>query len=423
MFKYTIIALAFTLSSCNARSSSTPQTALSPDSVTLHSLQNVRPKAAPIQPAADGLGIWIAGFIGKNIAIVGNQTSVVRSSPLFNKDGSVNKDVTYTHLVDTLISRGVNVKKVFAPEHGFRGTADAGASIKDGVDKKTGIPIISLYGANKKPTPEQLEGLDFVFFDIQDVGARFYTYISTLHYVMEACSRADLMVVVLDRPNPNGGIVDGPVLNMEYSSFVGMHPIPVLHGMTVGEYAQMINGQRWLAYNLKCPLAVLPNKDYKREMPYSLPIKPSPNLPNDKSINLYASLCFFEGTDISIGRGTEMQFQIYGAPQLKANTGFTFTPRPNEGATSPPHNGTLCYGADLRNHKNLTTLDLSFLIDTYNKTANKKAFFNSFFTKLAGSKKLQQQIEEGLTAAQIRATWTQDLETFKTMRAPYLIYK
>lgn len=423
MFKYTIIALGFILNSCNAKSTSSPETTSSPDAVALAPLQEKPQQIAPIQTAADQIDLWVLGFKGRNIAVVSNQTSVVRSSPLYNKDGSVNSNVTYTHLVDTLISRGVNVKKVFAPEHGFRGTADAGQSIKDGIDKKTGIPIISLYGANKKPTAEQLEGIDFVFFDIQDVGARFYTYISTLHYVMEACSRANIMVVVLDRPNPNGNIVDGPVLEKEHSSFVGMHPIPVLHGMTIAEYAQMINGERWLEYNLKCDLLVLRNKNYTRDMPYSLPFKPSPNLPNDTSINLYASLCFFEGTDVSVGRGTDMQFQVYGAPQLKAYKDFSFTPRPNEGASNPPQNGKLCYGVDLRNQETLTYLDLQFLIDAYNKTENKKTFFNSFFTKLAGSKKLQQQIEQGMTAAQIRMTWTKDIAAFQAMRAPYLIYK
>jgi uncharacterized protein YbbC (DUF1343 family) len=423
MLKYTIIALAFVSNSCNAKSTSSLEIASSQDAVALVQLQEKPQQIAPIQTAADQIDLWVLGFKGKNIAVVGNQTSVVRSSPMYNKDGSINTNVTYTHLVDTLISRGVNVKKVFAPEHGFRGTADAGESIKDGIDKKTGIPIISLYGANKKPTAEQLEGIDFVFFDIQDVGARFYTYISTLHYVMEACSRADIMVVVLDRPNPNGNIVDGPVLEKEHSSFVGMHPIPVLHGMTIAEYAQMINGERWLEYNLKCDLLVLRNKNYTRDMPYSLPFKPSPNLPNDKSINLYASLCFFEGTDVSVGRGTDMQFQVYGAPQLKAYKDFSFTPRPNEGASNPPHNGKLCHGVDLRDYEMLTYLDLQFLIDAYNKTENKKIFFNSFFTKLAGSKKLQQQIEQGMTAAQIRMTWTKDIAAFQAMRAPYLIYK
>lgn len=386
-------------------------------------VQNSATPGQPIIPAADRLEMWIAGFQGKNIAIVCNQTSVVRSSPLTLADGTINTTITYTHLVDTLISRGVNVKKVFAPEHGFRGTADAGENIKDGIDKKTGIPIISLYGSNKKPTPEQLEGLDYVFFDIQDVGARFYTYISTLHYVMEACSREDIMVVVLDRPNPNGNIVDGPVLETAHSSFVGMHPIPVLHGMTVGEYAKMINGQNWLEYRLQCGLVVLPIKNYQRDMPYHVPIKPSPNLPNDQSINLYASLCFFEGTNVSVGRGTTTPFQIYGSPFLKYENGFTFTPKPIEGATNPPHNGALCYGVNLTNHKKLTSLDLQFLIDAYNRTADKKTFFNSFFTKLAGSTKLQQQIESGMTAAQISDTWKKDIETFKTMRAPYLLYK
>lgn len=410
------------MAACNAKSASSPATA-STDATTIvlqdAPVTNIDP-APGIITAADQLEKWVSRFKGKRIALVGNQTSVVQAGVAVNKDGT--KTIKYTHLVDTLISRGVLVKKVFAPEHGFRGTADAGASIKDGVDKKTGVPLISIYGSNKKPTSQQLEGLDYVFFDIQDVGARFYTYISTLHYVMEACAAKGVPVVVLDRPNPNGAIVDGPILETAHDSFVGMHAIPVLHGMTVGEYAQMVNGQQWLEKGLKCTLEVLRVANYKRTMFYSLPIKPSPNLPNDQSINLYASLCFFEGTNVSVGRGTDKQFQIYGAPHLTAYKSFTFTPVTNEGATNPPYNGTKCYGVDLTQHKALTQLDLGFLIDAYTKTADKKSFFNSFFTKLAGTEKLQKQIEQGMTATQIRTTWTDGLDEFKKMRSAYLIY-
>src|SRR5690554_5651925 len=272
---------------------------------------------------------------GKNVGIVANQTSYLESEKL--------------HLVDFLILKKVSVKKVFAPEHGFRGTADAGEHVKDGIDSKTGIPLISLYGSNKKPSPEQLKGIDVVVFDIQDVGARFYTYISTLHYVMEACAELGISVIVLDRPNPNGHYIDGPILEKQHQSFVGMHPIPIVHGMTMGEYAKMINGEGWLENKIQCELIVIPMENYDHKKKYSLPIKPSPNLPNDKAINLYPSLCFFEGTLLSEGRGTEMQFQIYGAPfLLKEKYPFTFTSNPNEGSKSPKFKDQLCYGKDLR---------------------------------------------------------------------------
>lgn len=368
----------------------------------------------------------------KNIGIVANQTSVIfkDKDSVFYVNANTNKkrlDKTtnpYTHLVDSLLSLNVKVKKVFAPEHGFRGQANAGEVIKDGIDIITGLPIISLYGSNKKPSADELKEIDLIIFDIQDVGARFYTYISTLHYVMEACAEQNIPVILLDRPNPNGHYVDGPVLEPEFKSFVGMHPIPVVHGMTIGEYALMINGEGWLKNGVQCDLKVIPVKNYTHSTPYSLPIKPSPNLPNDKAINLYPSLCFFEGTNISVGRGTDMQFQVIGNPYLK-NYLFCFTPKANNGAKYPKFEGTVCFGKDLREAKHLEELNLSWLIEFYThykKVHGDTDFFNSFFSKLAGTKKLQQQIESGMTAPQIKKTWEEDLETFKRIRKKYLIY-
>ncbi|WP_397303221.1 MULTISPECIES: exo-beta-N-acetylmuramidase NamZ domain-containing protein [Nonlabens] len=429
IFKYTILAIALTMISCDAKINHKNKTTAKAEKVSdslVASRKVIQSKNAlenQPTPAADNIQQWIALFKGRNVAVVSNQTSVVRSSVKNNKTNWDEPEVvTYTHLVDTLLSRGVLVKKVFAPEHGFRGTADAGASIKDGIDSKTGLPIISLYGSNKKPTEEQLADVDIVIFDIQDVGARFYTYISTLHYVMEACSRLDKKVVVLDRPNPNGHYIDGPILEPAHKSFVGMHPVPVVHGMTIGEYAQMINGERWLEYGLKCDLMVLKMNNYRRTDYYSLPIKPSPNLPNDQAINLYPSLCFFEGTDISVGRGTEMQFQVYGSPVLAKYRDFSFTPTPNEGAKRPLHNGKKCFGVDLRSYPKLDQINLDFLIDAYAKAPSKKNFFNSFFTNLAGTENLQKQIEAGMTASEIRASWENDLKAYDVMRQPYLLY-
>lgn len=348
-------------------------------------------------------------LIGKKVGIVANQTSFLESEKL--------------HLVDFLISKKVSVKKVFAPEHGFRGTADAGEHVKDGIDSKTGIPLISLYGNNKKPSQEQLKGIDVVVFDIQDVGARFYTYISTLHYVMEACAEAGIPVLVLDRPNPNGHYIDGPILEKENESFVGMHPIPIVHGMTIGEYAQMINGEGWLRNNAKCNLMVVEMEHYDHKKEYSLPVKPSPNLPNDQAINLYPSLCFFEGTFINAGRGTEMQFQVFGAPGLPASKyPFEYTPQPNEGSKNPKFKGQLCRGLDLRKEPKLDKIKLEWLIDAYNANGKKKDFFNSFFVKLAGTDQLQNQIEQGLSADEIRKSWKDGLAKFQKVREKYLIY-
>ena len=330
-------------------------------------------------------------------------------------------------MVDFLLTKNIPVQKIFAPEHGFRGTADAGEHIVDGKDTKTGLPIISLYGDNKKPKPEQLKGIDIIVFDLQDVGARFYTYISSLHYVMEACAESNIPLIVLDRPNPNGSIVDGPILEKEFSSFVGMHPIPVLHGLTIGEYAQMIKGEKWIhssassEQELQCKLTVVPCLNYNRQMNYSLPVKPSPNLPNDQAINLYASLCLFEGTNVSVGRGTSMQFQIYGSPYLPKSD-FTFFPMPNLGAKNPLYNDTMCYGEDLTEEPKVSKLELKWLIKAYQTTADKSKFFNSFFTKLAGTKKLQQQIESGVPEKDIRKSWENGLNDFMKMREKYLIY-
>ena len=354
---------------------------------------------------------------GKNVAVVGNQTSVIAK----RQTGSGTHVVSsFSHLVDSLLLLDITIKKVFAPEHGFRGKADAGEIVKDGFDTKTGLSIVSLYGKNKKPSAAQLSGIDVVVFDIQDVGARFYTYISSLHYVMEACAELGIQVIVLDRPNPNGHYIDGPVLELEHKSFVGMHKVPVVYGMTIGEYGQMINGEKWLKNGIQCDLKVIPIGNYTHRTSYSLPIMPSPNLPNDKSIHLYPSLCFFEGTNVSAGRGTDKQFQIYGSPFLHA-TGFSFIPQPNNGAKFPKHQNKICFGEDLRFVENTSQLDLSYLIKAY-KQNTAKEFFNNFFTKLAGTKKLQQQIEQGMSEEAIRKTWERDLTTFKELREQYLIY-
>lgn len=374
-------------------------------------------------PAADAIGSWVSQLQGKKVGIVGNQTSVVRTSQIIrSKEWDKEDRVRYTHLVDTLLSYDVDVQRVFAPEHGFRGTADAGATIKDGIDEKTGIPIISLYGKNKKPSTDQLAGIEVMIFDIQDVGARFYTYISTLHYVMEACAENNIPLLILDRPNPNGHYIDGPILEKEHISFVGMHPVPVVHGMTIAEYASMINGEGWLENGVTAQLQIIKCSGYTHDTPYSIPIKPSPNLPNDQAINLYPSLCFFEGTEVSVGRGTDMQFQVYGSPSLAAYIGFSFTPTPNPGAKRPIFNGKRCFGVDLRNYERLDRLQMDFVVDAFAKAPYKASFFNSFFTKLAGTELLQQQIEKGMSAGEITATWEQGLADYALIRDKYLIY-
>jgi len=383
-----------------------------------------------ILTGADNFDAYLPSLKDKKIGVVTNQTGIINrlilQPPVYAADPRNSRDAVVTvytgSVVDFLISKKNNLLKIFAPEHGFRGTADAGELIKDGKDTKTGLPIISLYGDNKKPKPEQLKGIDVMVFDLQDVGARFYTYISSLHYVMEACAENNIPLLVLDRPNPNGSIVDGPILEKEHTSFVGMHEIPTLHGMTIGEYGKMINGEKWLKNGIQCDLTVIPCLGYSRTMAYDLPVKPSPNLPNSQAINLYASLCFFEGTNVSVGRGTEKQFQIYGSPFL-SKSAFSFTPKPNEGAKDPVHNGKLCTGEDLTKIEKVSRLELKWLLKAYNETSDKSKFFNSFFTKLAGTKKLQAQIESGASETEIRKSWEKGLNDFKEMRKKYLIYE
>jgi len=347
---------------------------------------------------------------GKKIGVVANQTSIV-----YKDNGE------YVHLIDSLLQHKVQVIKVFSPEHGFRGEADAGETVENDIDKKTGIPLNSLYGNNRKPAQESLDSLDLVVFDIQDVGVRFYTYISTLALVMEACAEKGIELIVLDRPNPNGHYIDGPTLEIAHKSFVGMHPIPLVYGMTIGEYAQMINGEGWLENGLQCKLRVLKLINYDRITEFSLPVRPSPNLPDDRSINLYPSLGFFEGTTINAGRGTDFQFQRYGAPFFPV-THFSYTPRSNFGSKNPKFKGELCYGVDLSEIKRLDQINLEWLLDAYHKTPVDKKFFGNSFTIHAGTQLLQQQMESGLSASEIRESWRTGIENFKKIREKYLLY-
>ncbi len=376
-------------------------------------VQSSKEEPKIIKTGAEQVNLYLDLLKGKNVAVVGNQTSVIQNS--------TSKPKRFTHLVDSLLALNITLKKVFSPEHGFRGKADAAEIVKDGKDAKTGLPIVSLYGKNKKPKPEQLKNIDVVVFDIQDVGVRFYTYISTLHFVMEACAEAGIPVLILDRPNPNGHYIDGPVLEPKHTSFVGKHPVPVVYGMTIGEYGQMINGEKWLENGIQCDLKVIPIKNYTHTSEYSLAIRPSPNLPNDKSINLYPSLGFFEGTTINAGRGTEFQFQRYGAPFFQKSD-FSYTPISNFGAKYPKHKEKLCYGVDLSNEKKLNAIHLEWLIDAYNKTPKTEKFFGETFTIHAGTEKLQKQIEQGLSAKEIRNTWQNELQKFQKIRERYLIY-
>lgn len=359
-----------------------------------------------VQLGADQMDILLPKLSGKNVALVVNHTSLV--------DG--------THLADTLMSSGITIKKVFAPEHGFRGAAADGEKINDGTDARTGLPIVSLYGANRKPTPEQLADVDMVVFDIQDVGTRFYTYISTMHYAMEACAEQGKKMIILDRPNPNGDYVDGPKRVPELKSFVGMHPIPIVHGLTVGELAGMINGEGWLENQVKCDVDVVPLKNWTHADRYSLPVKPSPNLPNDQAVRLYPSLCLFEGTVISVGRGTEKPFLVIGNPEFK-DMPYSFTPRPIPGMSNqPPHDGKVCYGLDLSNVEVPPGINLKYLLAFYQKYPDKEKFFIGSFDRLAGTPELKEQIKKGMTEQQIKQTWQKDLDEYKDMRKKYLIY-
>ena len=367
--------------------------------------------AQSIKTGAERMEIVTRLLEGKRVGLVVNQTSILEKSQI--------------HLLDTLLGASIQVVKIFAPEHGFRGTADAGEEIQDSRDMRTGLPIISLYGNNKKPTAEQLSGLDVVVFDIQDVGARFYTYISTLHYVMEACAENDVELVVLDRPNPND-YVDGPVREERFRSFVGMDPLPVLHGLTVGELARMINGEGWLkSAPDTCRLQVVTVENWRHGDPYWLPVKPSPNLPNDVAVRLYPSLCFFEGTVISVGRGTYHPFQMIGAPDTCYGD-FTFTPTSLPGFDlKPMYEDQVCYGVNLQEYPFKGGLTLEFLLDLYEKAGKEQAFFFSrpqWFDLLAGTKELRYQIIRGFTEKEIRASWQPALEKYKQIRKKYLLY-
>jgi len=356
--------------------------------------------------------LYLPQLQGKRVGLLVNQTSRIGEQ----------------HLVDTLHALGIDITRIFAPEHGFRGEADAGAQIADGRDATTGAPLISLYGDKKKPGPDDLAGLDVVVFDIQDVGARFYTYISTMSYVMEACAENDVPFMVLDRPNPNGHYVDGPVLDPAYSSFVGMHPVPVVHGMTVGEYARMVNGEGWLKNGVQCDLTIIPCANYTHDTPYELPVKPSPNLPNMRAIYLYPSLCFLEPTVASVGRGTNLQFQVVGIPGGSKGD-YEFTPEPRPGAQYPKHEGKLCRGYNLTRDdaedvRRRAKLDLVYLLQMYQAAPDPDAFFTSpaFFDKLAGGPELREMIERGMSGPAIRMTWQEEVEAFRQKRQPYLLY-
>ncbi len=373
-----------------------------------------------IMTGASDLSAYLPLMKGKKITVVANQTSVIFKEQLSDTVDSR----PFTHLIDSLLALEVQVVKVFAPEHGFRGQADAGELLADGRDSKTGLPIISLYGENRKPSKQHLEDTELLLFDIQDVGVRFYTYIATLQLVMEACAENRIPIVVLDRPNPNGHYVDGPTMEQEHTGFLGMSPIPLVYGMTIGEYAGMLNGEGWLKGGFKADLTVIPLRNYTHASYYSVPIRPSPNLPNDQAINLYPSLGLFEGTNVNAGRGTDFQFQRYGAPFLDS-TAYTFryTPASNFGAANPKHNGKLCYGKDLSGTPRMGSVSLYWIMDAYRKATAKKAFFlTSGFTSHAGTEILQKQIESGLSEEEIKQSWEPDLTAFKKIREKYLLY-
>ncbi|MEX0289682.1 MAG: exo-beta-N-acetylmuramidase NamZ domain-containing protein [Flavobacteriaceae bacterium] len=413
-FKNTVFLWLLILSSCGNEVKKDSSTA---SSDTLLELK----KDSSIIVAANRTQEYLPHLRDKSIAIVANQTSVI-----FKDTGDKNQEPRqYTHLVDSLVSLKMDIKQVFAPEHGFRGKADAGEHVTDGVDSKTGLPIISLYGKNRKPSQEQLEGLDLVVFDIQDVGVRFYTYIATLQLVMEACAEKGIDIMVLDRPNPNGHYVDGPTMEEEHTGFLGMILIPLVYGMTIGEYATMINEEGWLTDGIMANLTVVPLKHYTHKMNYKLPIRPSPNLPSDTAINLYPSLGLFEGTNINAGRGTEFQFQRYGAPFLNEDQyDFSYTPEPNFGSKNPKHKGKLCFGKDLSKTPRMKEMSLRWILDAYENSGDKSLFFNTKgFTRHAGTAKLQKKIESGLTEAEIKDSWQKDLERFKKIRTKYLLYE
>ncbi len=365
-----------------------------------------------VRPADELTDDYIPLLTGKHVAVIINQTSQVNG----------------TSLLDILLKNKIDVKTIFVPEHGFRGDADAGAHVANEIDSATGIPVISLYGANKKPKPEQLKNIDVVVYDLQDVGVRFYTYISTLEYCMSACAESGVQFVLLDKPNPNGFYVDGPVLDKEQSSFVGMQEIPIVYGMTAGEYATMLVGENLINNKKPINLKVIKCKNYTHSYKYKLPIPPSPNLSTMEAVYAYPSLCFFEGTPISVGRGTDIPFRVYGCPEFSGNAAYTFTPKSTHGAHNPPYKNKVCYGVYvapdtatvLQTINN--SMHLQWLLSAYNQYPEKSKFFNGFFKKLAGTTKLQQQIEQGMHEEQIKKSWQPGLIEFKKTRKKYLLY-
>lgn len=394
----TVVAITALLTSCSF-SQPPPINAI---------LQHVEDSA--IITGAEQTQIYLPLLKGKRVGVVANPTSIIG----------------HMHLVDSLLNQDIHIKCVFGPEHGFRGNAEAGGAIANNIDSRTGLPVVSLYGKHNKPTSADLNGIDIMLFDIQDVGVRCYTYISTLTYVMEVCAAAHIPVVVLDRPNPNGYFIDGPILEPALASFVGLHPVPLVYGLTIGEYATMVNGENWLGKGIKCDLLVVRLKHYNHAMHYNLPVKPSPNLPDMASVYLYPSLCLFEGTVISVGRGTNKPFRIIGHPDLP-DDGFSFTPLPIKGVSEhPPCEGKLCFGKDLttdaKDLKANGRVELKWLISSYKQLKDKKQFFNNFFEKLAGTPTLRQQIESGLTSNQIKESWKKGLENYKLIRKKYLLY-
>lgn len=370
-------------------------------------------KSSPIaiQTGAEQTEEYLPLLKDRKVALVINQTSVIGNRLL----------------LDSLLKLKINIVKIFSPEHGFRGESDAGEKINNQLDNQTGLPVISLYGNNKKPKLEDLKGIDIVLFDIQDVGARFYTYISTMTYLMESCAENQIDFLLLDRPNPNGFYIDGPLLQKEFSSFVGLHSVPVVYGMTIAEYARMVNGEKWLNGSLRCNLTTIPCKGYSHSSFYQLPVKPSPNLPNMRSIYLYPSLCFFEGTVVSVGRGTDWQFQVIGFPEYEKGD-FLFTPVSKPGAQSPPYLNKICKGYDLSilSEKDLQQtrhISLKWLIEMYRNSPDKNNFFNIFFVKLTGNSELKKQIIDGWDEEKIRSGWQSDIDAFKKIRKKYLLYE
>ncbi|GAA4353710.1 DUF1343 domain-containing protein [Hymenobacter saemangeumensis] len=401
-----LLALLHTCTTAQPAGGSRPQ-ASAPAAAAQPSTKNAG--AAAITVGAAQLDKYLPQLKNQRVGLIVNQTSLVGN----------------THLVDTLRARGVNVTAIFAPEHGFRGEAADGATIKDGRDARSGVVVRSLYGAAKKPTPEMLADVDVLVFDIQDVGARFYTFISTMHYAMEAAAEQNKAVLVLDRPNPNGSMVDGPILEPAHKSFVGLDPLPIAHGLTVGELANMINGEKWLAGGRQCRLTVVPvAKGYTHATPYVLPVRPSPNLPTARSITLYPSICLFEGTNVSVGRGTDTPFEVFGAPTQPSTRPYSFTPRPNAGSPTPPLNGKLCYGLNLREAgpNQPQGFTLKYLIDFYQQSTDKANFFGKYFEQLSGTRSLREQIIAGKSEAEIRASWEPGLSSFKQLRKKYLLY-